>query len=334
MKLASVSSDGVDRVCMALDDKWLVDIAVALTAAMGSDTDIPPDMEALLVQGDAGLARLAQAKTFAEANPDRVKRLAQADVRWYSPVRKPGKICGVAMNNSASNDRKISAPDHPAFFLKPASCLIGHQESIRIRSYYGSVHPEPELAVIIGRRMRDVAAAHALEYVAGYSVMNDITGNAMRAEDLFQYWAIYAQEDDPRKTNRIEQHLSYAGRYKGCDTFGVLGPWLVTRDEVPDPDDLAVYCSLAGETIAEDSTRYYNYKVSEILSYISQFHTLSPGDVVSCGTAFKPSENRMSIHNANFQKLPGPVSVSIEGLGVQYNPVVVEERGIGEWRLG
>lgn len=333
MKLASIRYKGTDCIAVAIDDEHVIDIKEAMIAAFGSDSEIPLDMNHLLQQGDAGMAKLSSALDFALANPEAVTLIPIADVNWHAPVRKPGKICGVAMNNSASNGRKISAPDHPAFFLKPASCLIGHEEVITIRTYYGSVHPEPELALIIGKKMRDVDAANAMEYIAGYSVMNDITGNGMRAEDLFQYWAIYAQEDDPDKTHRVEQHLSYAGRYKGTDTFGVLGPWLVTKDEISDPDNLAVECKVAGEIVAKDSTRYYNYKVAELISFISQFHTLHPGDIVSCGTAFKASANRKSIHNANFQQVPGPVSVTIEGLGTQENTVVVENRTIGKWRL-
>jgi 2-keto-4-pentenoate hydratase/2-oxohepta-3-ene-1,7-dioic acid hydratase in catechol pathway len=237
------------------------------------------------------------------------------------------------MNNSASNARKISAPDHPAFFLKPASCLIGHLEPIRVRRYYGSVHPEPELAVVIGARTRDVPAARALDAVFGYTIFNDVTGNGMRAEDMFHYWAIYPKKDDPNETERVEQHLSYAARYKGTDSFGVLGPWLVTREEIANPDDLDVHCRIRGEVIAEDSTRYYNYKVAEVISFISYFHTLNPGDVISMGTAFKPSASRKSIHHANFQTVPGPVEISIAGLGTQQNPVVIEDQTLGPWRL-
>jgi 2-keto-4-pentenoate hydratase/2-oxohepta-3-ene-1,7-dioic acid hydratase in catechol pathway len=252
---------------------------------------------------------------------------------WHPPVRAPGKICAVAMNNSASNARKISAPDHPAFFLKPASCLIGHLDPIRVRRYYGSVHPEPELAAVIGQQTRDVPAVHALDAVFGYTIFNDVTGNGMRAEDMFHYWAIYPKKDNPNETERIEQHLSYAARYKGSDSFGVLGPWLVTRDAIPNPDDLDVHCRINGEVIAEDSTRYYNYKVAEVISFISYFHTLNPGDVISMGTAFKPSASRRSIHHANFQTVPGPVEISIEGLGTQQNPVVIEGQELGQWRL-
>jgi 2-keto-4-pentenoate hydratase/2-oxohepta-3-ene-1,7-dioic acid hydratase in catechol pathway len=269
----------------------------------------------------------------AETDPAIGKRLRFTPDAWYPPVRTPGKICAVAMNNSASNARKISAPDHPAFFLKPASCLIGHLDPIRIRRYYGSVHPEPELAVVIGRPTRDVPAARALDAVFGYTIFNDVTGNGMRAEDMFHYWAIYPKKDNPNETERVEQHLSYAARYKGSDSFGVLGPWLVTRDAIPNPDDLDVHCRVHGEVIAEDSTRYYNYKVAEVISFISYFHTLNPGDVISMGTAFKPSANRKSIHHANFQTVPGPVEISIDGLGTQQNPVVIEEQNLGRWRL-
>jgi len=331
MKLASFNYQGATCTGIEFDDNHLIRVADLLQDS--APEAIPPDMKSLLAQGDPLLDLLRERLQQAQQGRLSVSLIAKDQVIWLPPVTNPGKICGVAMNNSASNDRKISAPDHPAFFLKPASCLIGHGATLQIRSYYGSVHPEPELAVIIGKTMRDVDAVDALDYVAGYAVFNDITGNGMRAEDLFKYWAIYAKDDGSGETERREQHLSYAGRYKGADTFGILGPWLVTRDEIPNPDDLDVHCSVGGETIAEDSTRYYNYKVAEVLSFISQFHTLSPGDVVSCGTAFKPSANRKSIHHANFQRVAGPVSVTIEGLGTQENPVQVEQRDIGKWRL-
>jgi 2-keto-4-pentenoate hydratase/2-oxohepta-3-ene-1,7-dioic acid hydratase in catechol pathway len=92
-------------------------------------------MKALLIQGYEGMKKVEEAVAFAKANLEKITLIPQADVSWYPPIKNPGKICGVAMNNSASNDRKISAPDHPAFFLKPPSCLIGHNESIRIRRY-------------------------------------------------------------------------------------------------------------------------------------------------------------------------------------------------------
>jgi 2,4-diketo-3-deoxy-L-fuconate hydrolase len=317
MKLASFQFNGKDRIGLLKNEDEIVEIAGGLS------------MLDLIGMGSIGGEYLEEA--LQNTNSDRAIR--SADVRWYPPVRKPGKICGVAMNNSASNERKISAPEHPAFFLKPSSCLVGHQEAVRIRPYYGSVHPEPELAVVIGKEARDIDARDALGYVFGYSIFNDITGNGMRAEDLFHYWALYADPNNPDELLRREQHLSYAARYKGTDTFGCMGPYLVTADEIGDPDNLDVYCHVGGATIAEDSTRYYNYKVAELISYISQFLTLDPGDIVSCGTAFKPSKDRKSIHHANFQQVAGPVEVSISGLGTLSNPIEIEEQAIGQWRL-
>ena len=320
MRFASFRSDGQDTYGVALSDTQILD----LKAAGG-----PEDLLAFIETGESGLHLAA----------DLLENLAAAviidaeKITWHAPIRRPGKICGIAMNNSASNERKISAPDHPAFFLKPASCLIGHKQPLEIRSYYGSVHPEPELAAVIGRTTRDVAAADAAEHIFGYTIFDDFTGNGMRSEDLFKYFALYSSDMDPDKLERREQHLSYAGRYKGTDNFGAMGPWLVTRDEIPDPDNLGVTCKVGGEVVAEDSTRFYNYKVAEIVSFISQFQTLQPGDVVSCGTAFKPSAKRKSIHHANLQNVDGPVEVSIEGLGTQEIQVTRKQMDIGNWRL-
>lgn len=334
MKLASVNHKGKDMVAVSVDDERLAGIR-SLSELIPSRSGLAGmvDMVDFIRGGQVLQDEVNTALEMVRAGIKTVQTIPIREVNWHPPVGKPGKICGVAMNNSASNARKISAPDHPAFFLKPASCLTGHGQPIRIRPYYGSVHPEPELAVIIGGETRDVAAADALDAVFGYSIFNDITGNAMRAEDMFEYWAIYAGEDNPDETARVRQNLSYAGRYKGCDTFGCSGPWLVTKDEIEDPDELRVYCKVGDEMVAEDSTKYYNYKVAEVISFISQFHTLHPGDIISCGTAFKPSAHRKSIHQANFQVVEGPVEVSIDGLGTLVNHIVIEQKEIGQWRL-
>lgn len=325
MKLASFVHNGRQGIGVAAGETSLLD----LQSHWPADRQVPLSMIDFIELGEEGLHLAADALSQAKDT----ELISIAEVDWLPPVVKPGKICGIAMNNSASNARKITAPDHPAFFIKPSSCLAGHRQPLTMRTYYGSMHPEPELAVVIGRTTRDVDAVDALTYVYGYSIFNDITGNHMRSEDMFHYYALYGSADDPNKLERREQHLSYAGRYKGADNFGVLGPWLVTGDEVGNPDDLGVSCSVAGEIVAEDSTRYYNYKVAELISFISQFHTLTAGDIISCGTAFKPSAQRKSIHQANFLITGGPVEITIDKLGTQYNPVIVEDREIGTWKL-
>jgi 2-keto-4-pentenoate hydratase/2-oxohepta-3-ene-1,7-dioic acid hydratase in catechol pathway len=334
VKLASVRTGSRDVVVAAAGDQWVIELDSLLELLQPRPSFPSPVTMLDVIQGGAALLRrLNAALAIISADESLGEGLRFMPDAWYPPVRAPGKICAVAMNNSASNARKISAPNHPAFFLKPSSCLIGHLDPIRVRRYYGSVHPEPELAAVIGRQTRDVPAASALDAVFGYTIFNDVTGNGMRAEDMFHYWAIYPKKNNPNETERVEQHLSYAARYKGSDSFGVLGPWLVTGDEIANPDDLDVHCRINGEVIAEDSTRYYNYKVAEVVSFISYFHTLNPGDVISMGTAFKPSASRKSIHHANFQTVPGPVEISITGLGTQQNPVVIEEHELGQWRV-
>jgi len=322
MKLASYRINGVESFGVA-SDNHIIDLCAL------AEHRLADNLLDLICQRDAGLKKV---QDMIDA-PTSQSSIPLDEIDWLPPVQLPGKICGIAMNNSASNNRKISAPDHPAFFLKPSSCLRGHKETITVRSYYGSVHPEPELCAVIGATTRDVTPDQALEYIFGYAIFNDITGNGMRSEDLFRYYALYAADNNSEALERREQHLSYAGRYKGTDDFGVMGPWLVTRDEIQNPDDLAVECRVGGEVVALDSTSYYNFKVAEVVSFISQFQTLMPGDVISFGTAFKPSSNRRSIHHCNLQVVDGPIEISIEGLGTQCSPVDRVTQDIKNWRF-
>jgi 2,4-didehydro-3-deoxy-L-rhamnonate hydrolase len=334
MYLASFSLAGHDHIGFRTGGGDLVDLADAIAAAGERWTggEAPADMLALIARGDAlagPLRALAAMIDFLN-----VTTIPLDDVAWHPPVRRPGKVVGVAMNNSASDDRKISAPDHPMFFLKAPTSLLGHQREIEVRDYYGGLHPEPELAVIIGRRSRDLSPETALDAVFGYTIMNDLTGNVMRGEDRVHYYALYASPENPETLERREQHLSYAARYKGTDGFGPIGPWLATRDEVPDAGALDVICRVGGHVVTEDSTRYLTYSVAEILAFLSRFQTLEPGDIISMGTAFRPSPGATrSIHTADLQRVDGPVEVTISGLGTLSNPVRRVAGGIGAWRL-
>ena len=319
MKLASFQWRGRDHIGFAHDDDYLIDLA-AVAAKIGAWA--PIDMLGLIEAGDRGRKFLADAQQYADESLSKLERIPAKDVRWHPPVRRPSKICGIALNNSASDARKISAPDHPLFFLKPASSLVGHREPIEVHDYYGSVHPEPELAVIIAKSCRHVKAEDAMSVVYGYSIMNDMTGNGMRAQDMVHYHALYPKPDNPNETERREQHLSYTARYKGSDTFGPFGPWLVTRDAIPDPHKLDVMCWHKDELIAEDSTAYYSYSVPKTIEFITKYHSLWPGDVISMGTAFRPGKTgRRSLHTANITALGGPVKVTISEIGTLENPV-------------
>jgi 2-keto-4-pentenoate hydratase/2-oxohepta-3-ene-1,7-dioic acid hydratase in catechol pathway len=244
------------------------------------------------------------------------------DVVWYAPVRRPSKICCLALNNSANSDRILKGPKHPAMFIKPASSLLGHGGDIECKPHYGRVHPEPELAVVIGKTAKNIAARDAYDYVFGYTIHNDITSPTMRAEDTFHYRAIHPKAGDPKAIEYVDTWVSYPGRYKCCDTFACMGPWLVTKDEIADPHNLAVSCSHKGQLVTEDNTENLFYKIPEVLEFLSSHLTLLPGDIVSMGTALKKSAQGGAVQNVDLNKLGGPVSVTIEKIGTLTNDVV------------
>jgi 2-keto-4-pentenoate hydratase/2-oxohepta-3-ene-1,7-dioic acid hydratase in catechol pathway len=157
--------------------------------------------------------------------------------------------------------------------------------------------------------------------VFGYSIFNDITSPDMRIEDTFQYGAIHPKDGDPTKVDYVDSFVSYSGRYKGSDTFACMGPYLVTKDEVSDPHDLTVQCHHKGRLITEDNTINLLYKTPRVVSFISHYMTLEPGDVVCLGTALKQSANGGAIQNIDLNRLGGPVSVTITGLGTLNNIV-------------
>jgi len=347
MYLASCHHAGRDLVVLRWGNDALVPVDELLPAPLASGASALADgMLALITAGPEvhqALGRAANALTRRDHAlgpvdtaplPADIRTIPIADVRWHPPVRRPGKIVGVAMNNSASDARKISAPNHPMFFLKPRSSLLGHLNELEIRSYYGSVHPEPELAVIIGKSARDLDPRSALDCVFGYTIMNDVTGNGMRSQDRVHYYALYAGETDSTQVEKREQHLSYAARYKGTDGFAPLGPWLVTRDEIPDPGILDVICKVGADVVAQDSTRYLTYSVPEILAFLSRFQTLEPGDVISMGTAFRQQAGaKRSLHSADLQRVEGPMQVEITGLGTLITPVRRKQMELGDWQL-
>ena len=294
MKLASFHADGRDRVGMAVSETELAEL------------DVRDMLEVI-----EGKAAVPTKNVF-----------PLGKIRWLPPVPRPSKIVCLALNNSANADRILKGPKHPASFIKAANALTGHNEPIVIRPDYGRVHPEPELAVVLGRRAKDIAAADAYGHVFGYTIHNDITSPTMRGEDTFHYRAIHPKKGAAGEIEYVDTWTSYPGRYKGSDTFSPMGPWLVTRDEIADPHALTVSCLHKGELVTEDSTGNLFYKVPEVLAFLSRYMTLEPGDIVSMGTALKRSApGSRAVQNVELDKLGGPVSVRISGIGELTNPV-------------
>ncbi|WP_064076084.1 fumarylacetoacetate hydrolase family protein [Prescottella equi] len=304
MKVGTVRVDDALRIVVELDDEPRL-----LDAADGSLDllfDSGADVQERLVQGW---------KNGAAAD--------LATLRWAPPLRRPGKILCVALNNSANPQRIISGPEEPSLFVKPTSSMVGHGEPIRLRSYYGVVHPEPELAVVVGRTGRDIDEQDAMDHVFGYTMINDLTSPTMRREDTFHYRSVHPGTDGQELEYR-ESWATYLGRYKGSDTFGPIGPWIVTTDEIPDPHALRVTCTHRDRLITEDTTANLRFSVRKVIAFASRFLTLEAGDVIAMGTALKRSEGAPALQTVDLTSMGGPLSMSIEGIGTLTNPVEVD----------
>lgn len=282
------------------------------------------DDEAAVVPGYADVADVLAdpaGRAAAEAALSSGERIRLADVAWLPPVRRPGKILCVALNNSANPDRIMRGPDTPAMFVKPSSSLIGHGRAIVVKDAYGRVHPEPELAVVIGTGGADIPVEDALSHVFGYTVINDLTSPTMRDADTFHYRAIHPDPESPDGIRYVDSWVSYPARYKGSDTFGPIGPWVATADAVPDPHALRITCTHDGQLVTDDNTVNLRFSVAEVVSFASEYMTLEPGDIIAMGTALKKSAKGGAVQNVDLTRLGGVVEVSIEGIGTLSNPV-------------
>ena len=307
MKIGTVSVAGRSQLALPVSDNM---------AILASDlwADAPDNMLDIIGSATALADRLAQL-------PPGIPTHAIDSLQWLPPIPRPGKLVCLALNNSANKDRIIKGPAHPALFTKPATSLLGHGQPIRLRKDYGRVHPEPELAVVIGRGGADIAAADAYDHVFGYTIINDLTSPTMRGDDTFHYRAIHPRPDDPTQIEYLDTWVSYPGRYKGTDGFGPIGPWITTRDEIPDPHALTVRCLHQSRVITEDSTQNLSYKVPQVIEFVSYYMTLEPGDIIALGTALKSAGGGQAVQTVDLNQLGGPIAVSITGIGTLSNPV-------------
>ncbi len=218
-----------------------------------------------------------------------------AEYRLLAPVRRPSKIMALGRNYMAhAVESGYHIPTEPVFFSKANSSVIGPEEPVVYKSFLTRVDPEGELAVIIGRQGANIPEEEAPSYVAGYTIMNDVTARDMQREDL--------------------KLSSPWMRSKGIDTFGPMGPCVALPDEVHEPIELEIETRVSGEVRQKDNTRSLMFKVPKLISYISSYHTLFPGDVISTGTpeGMKPVQ------------VGDVMEVEIEGIGILRNPVVAE----------
>ena len=247
--------------------------------------DIGPDQ-----LSDAALAKLGKLKT------DKLP-LVKGSPRYGSPVTGTRKFIAIGLNYADhAAESGLPIPAEPVVFMKATSCIQGPNDPIMLPKNSVKTDWEVELGVVIGKQARYVSQKSALDYVAGYCTINDVS------EREFQ----------------IERGGTW-DKGKGCDTFGPLGPWLVTRDEVPNPQKLSMWLEVNGKRVQNGSTKTMIFSVAKIISYVSQFMTLEPGDVITTGT---PPGVGLGMKPPVFLKKGDTMSLGIEGLGEQHQTVV------------
>jgi 2-keto-4-pentenoate hydratase/2-oxohepta-3-ene-1,7-dioic acid hydratase in catechol pathway len=219
------------------------------------------------------------------------------DPRIGSCVADCGKFVCVGLNYiDHAAEQNLEIPAEPVLFMKATSAICGPNDDIEIPKNSHKTDWEVELGVVIGAEAKYVSEENALDYVAGYCVINDLS------EREFQ----------------IEREGQWV-KGKSCDTFGPIGPYLVTKDEIPDPQDLDLWLDVNGHRYQKSNTVQMAYGVAHLVSYISQFMSLQPGDIISTGT---PGGVGVFLPEPTFLRPGDIVTLGIESLGVQTQNVV------------
>ena len=238
----------------------------------------------------------------ADISPESLKKLASVDAkslplvegnpRLGPCVAGTSKFICIGLNYSDhAAETGATVPSEPIIFMKANSAIVGPNDDVLIPRGSEKTDWEVELAIVIGKTAKYVTESEALDYVAGYCVVHDVSERAFQAERQGQ-WT----------------------KGKSCDTFGPTGPWLVTKDEVPDPQDLKMWLTVNGKTMQNGSTKTMVYGAAHLVSYLSQFMSLLPGDIISTGT---PPGVGLGMKPPVFLKAGDVVELGIEGLGTQ-----------------
>lgn len=207
-------------------------------------------------------------------------------------VSNVGKFICIGLNYADhAAEAGLALPTEPVVFMKASSAIVGPNDNVLIPRGSEKTDWEVELGIVIGKQAKYVSEAEALDYVAGYCVAHDVSERAFQNERQGQ-WT----------------------KGKSCDTFGPIGPWMVTKDEIKDPQQLGMWLKVNGETMQNGSTKTMVYQVAFLVSYLSQFMSLMPGDIISTGT---PPGVGMGMKPPRYLKNGDIVELGIEGLGTQ-----------------
>jgi len=265
----------------------LLDAAGAIRDLTGVIDDVAGS--ALSPQGRARLAAL---------DPDALP-LVEGPVRLASCVGRVGKFICIGLNYADhAAESGLAVPSEPVIFMKATSAIVGPNDDVIQPRGSSKLDWEVELGVVIGSTARYVSEDRALEHVAGYCVINDVSERAFQIDGTGTW-----------------------DKGKGCDTFGPTGPWLVTPDEAGDVEDLNLWLKVNGKTFQDGSTRTMVFKPAFLVSYVSRFMSLQPGDIISTGT---PPGVGMGQRPPLYLRPGDTMELGVEGLGVQRQTVVAE----------
>ena len=215
----------------------------------------------------------------------------ESSVRWGSPLSRPSKIVCVGLNYAKhANESGMEAPEEPVLFFKSSSAIVGPYDPIIIPKGSEKTDWEVELAVVIGKEASYISESEALDHIAGYVLHNDVSERTFQLERSGQ-WV----------------------KGKSCDTFAPIGPFIATKDEIKNPNNLDLWLKLNGELMQKSNTSDFIFKIQEVVSYISQFMTLLPGDLISTGT---PSGVGLGLSPPRYLKEGDEVELGVEGLGI------------------
>ena len=246
----------------------------------------------------------AKLREIATLSPDTLP-IVPGTPRFGTPYRGVGKFIAVGLNFSDhAAESGLAVPAEPVIFTKATSCIVGPNDDIMLPKDSEKTDWEVELGVVIGRTARYVSEQEALEHVAGYCVVNDVSERAYQLERAGTW-----------------------DKGKGCDTFGPIGPYLVTADEVGDPQLLDMWLDVNGKRMQTGNTRTMIFSVRTLVSYISHFMTLNPGDLITTGTP--PGVGMGRKPTPIYLKAGDVVELGISKLGAQRQGVVAWSRQAG-----
>lgn len=250
------------------------------------------------------------------------------ELRWLAPVPRPRKMLCTFANNPEISITPLLEQDRwprPLFFLKAPTSVVGPGEPIVIPEGIGIVQPEAELAVVIGKPMKRVPAESTLEHIFGYTLLNDVTAASLSLQDAVTLGI-------PGEAKREEFPMRPMGRYKGLDTFGPLGPWVVPRWELPEPEAVTLTTRLNDEVVQRGTVGDMRFDIAVVLAEASHWMTLEPGDVISMGTVKQAPG--WPLRKPDLGSYGGVIEISAEPVGVLANPVVNENPETTAWEEG